>query len=80
VRGSVKYSIRNGGEKRIHFHKKTSVGGDESLSFPIDLKLILFFLLFFGKKTSQKRDLLLLGLYLKLKEDASNLHAFEPFM
>jgi len=70
-----------GGKKRIHFHKKTSVGGDESFSCPIDLKLILFFLLLFDKKkTSQKRVLPLLGLYFKCKEDASNLHAFEPFM
>jgi hypothetical protein len=37
------------GGKRIHFHKKTSVGGDESLSCPIDLKLILFFLLLLKK-------------------------------
>jgi hypothetical protein len=29
-------------KERIHFHEKTSVGGDESLSCPIDLKLILF--------------------------------------
>jgi hypothetical protein len=53
VRGSVKYSRRDE-EKKIHFHKKTSVGGDESLSCPIDLKLILFFPLLFEKSFPEK--------------------------
>jgi hypothetical protein len=59
-------------KKGIHFHEKTSVGSDESLSCPIDLKLILFFLLSFGK-TSQKTDSLLSELYFKQKENANNL-------
>jgi hypothetical protein len=42
-------------KKGIHFHEKTSVGGDESLSCPIDLKLILFFLLSFGKELPRKQ-------------------------
>jgi hypothetical protein len=57
-------------KERIHFHEKTSVGGDESLSCPIDLKLILSPLLFFVK-LPQNTDSLLPRLYFKQTEEAA---------